>query len=352
MVISETTLRGSSLAEAARKGDRLALARLLTQVENETPTGQSALDALFPFTGKAHLVGITGSPGTGKSSLVNQLAKAYRKREPAGQARVAVVAIDPTSPFSGGAVLGDRVRMRDLIGDPGIFIRSMATRGALGGLARSTAGVVQVFDAAGYDPILIETVGAGQSEVDIARLAHTTVVVEAPGLGDEIQSIKAGILEIADVLVVNKSDRPGAEIALRILHNMLELAHPGDDLYHHPHCPEPAIPLPRTQDWNAAPAESFWTPPVLSTTAIHSQGIDALVEAILAHAEYLRRSGEWQRRDHERIRSELSARIMAELVSHWRAGLSEERYQWIFQQLTERRISPQQAVQMLLDGGR
>jgi LAO/AO transport system kinase len=351
MHISETTLQGNSLAEAARKGDRLALARLLTQVENETPTGQAALDALFPFTGEAHLVGITGSPGTGKSSLVNQLAKAYRKREPAGQTRVAVVAIDPTSPFSGGAVLGDRVRMRDLVGDPGIFIRSMASRGALGGLARATAGVVQVFDAAGYDLILIETVGAGQSEVDIARLAHTTVVVEAPGLGDEIQSIKAGILEIADVLVVNKSDRPGAEIALRILHNMLELAHPGEALYHHPHCPEPAIPLPRSHDWNPVVEESAWVPPVLSTTAIHSQGIEVLVEAIQAHGEHLRLSGEWQHRDQERIRSELSERILAELVSHWRASLSDSRYLRVFQQLSERSISPHQAVQMLLDEG-
>jgi LAO/AO transport system kinase len=200
-----------NLAQAVLSGDRLALARTLTQVENGTAEGISALSSLFPHTGKAHLVGVTGASGTGKSSLVNQLARYYRN--PIGDAlprRVGIVAVDPTSPFSGGAILGDRIRMRDLAGDPGVFIRSMATRGSLGGIASATASVAQVLDAAGYDLVLIETVGAGQSEVDIARLAHTTIVVEAPGLGDDIQAIKAGILEIADVLVVNKADLPGA----------------------------------------------------------------------------------------------------------------------------------------------
>ncbi|NIW11068.1 MAG: methylmalonyl Co-A mutase-associated GTPase MeaB, partial [Gammaproteobacteria bacterium] len=191
-------------------GDRLAIARILTQVENNTPEGHQALNELFPYTGRAHLVGVTGAPGTGKSSLVNRLAYHYRHPDDgASQKSIAVVAVDPTSPFSGGAVLGDRVRMRDLSGDPGVFIRSMASRGSLGGLAYATAGLVQVFDAAGFDIIMIETVGAGQAEVEIARLAHTTIVVEAPGLGDDIQAIKAGILEIADILVINKADRPG-----------------------------------------------------------------------------------------------------------------------------------------------
>ncbi|MFN2152945.1 MAG: methylmalonyl Co-A mutase-associated GTPase MeaB, partial [Anaerolineales bacterium] len=193
-------------------GNRLALSRLLTQIENDTTQGRAALNELFPHTGKAHLIGVTGAPGTGKSSLVNRLAYFYR-HPPQGQEarRVAVVAVDPSSPFSGGAVLGDRVRMKDLAGDPGVFIRSMASRGSLGGLATATAGIVQAFDAAGFEVILIETVGAGQAEVDIARLAHTTLVVEAPGLGDDIQAIKAGILEIADILVINKADRPGVE---------------------------------------------------------------------------------------------------------------------------------------------
>ena len=212
------------------KGDRLALARLLTQVENDTSAGRAALAELFPHTGRAHLIGVTGAPGTGKSSLVNQLALHYRKQ---GR-RVAILAVDPSSPFTGGAVLGDRVRMRDLSGDTGVFIRSMASRGSLGGLAQSTAAMSQVFDAAGYEIVMIETVGAGQSEVDIARLAHTTVVVEAPGMGDDIQAIKAGILEIADVLAVNKADRPGVENTIRALKSMLELAHPTRHVFLHP----------------------------------------------------------------------------------------------------------------------
>src|ERR1041385_7088800 len=179
-----------SLISSILEGNRLALARLLTQAENDSPEGRIALAELFQHTGKAHLIGVTGAPGTGKSSLVNQLALYYRKNSPK---KVAIVAVDPSSPFTGGAVLGDRVRMRDLSGDEGIFIRSMASRGSLGGIAQKTAALVQIFDAAGYEIIMIETVGAGQSEVDVARLAHTTVVVEAPGLGDEIQAIKAGI---------------------------------------------------------------------------------------------------------------------------------------------------------------
>src|ERR1051325_10299707 len=190
-------------AQAVINGDRLALARLLTQVENNAADGRDALIELFPHTGRAHMIGVTGAPGTGKSSLVNQLALHYRKN---ADQKVAIVAVDPSSPFTGGAVLGDRVRMRDLSGDEGVFIRSMASRGSLGGIAQKTAALVQVFDAAGYDIIMIETVGAGQNEVEIASLAHTTVVVEAPGLGDEIQAMKAGILEIADVLVIIKAD--------------------------------------------------------------------------------------------------------------------------------------------------
>jgi LAO/AO transport system kinase len=215
-----------SLAESVLAGEPLALARLLTRVENDLPEGRRALDELFPHAGKAHLIGVTGGSGTGKSSLVNRLALHYR-HPPSGQPRrVAIVAVDPSSPFTGGALLGDRVRMGDLSGDPGVFIRSMASRGSLGGLAQATAAVAQVFDAAGFDPVLIETVGAGQAEVEIARLAHTTLVVEAPGLGDDIQAIKAGILEIADILVVNKADLPGADKTERALKGMLGLAHP------------------------------------------------------------------------------------------------------------------------------
>ena len=244
-----------SLAQSVLSGERLSLARLLTLVENDTPDGRAALDELFPHTGRAHLIGITGAPGTGKSSLVNQLALCLRKQ----QKRVAIVAVDPSSPFTGGAVLGDRVRMRDLAGDAGVFIRSMATRGSLGGLAQATAGVVQVFDAAGFDVILIETVGAGQSEVDIARLAHTTLVVEAPGLGDDIQAIKAGILEIADVLVVTKGDLPGAEAAARDLKDMLHL--------------------------RARGAADAWKVPVVTTSATQGSGVAQLVDQVMAHGK-------------------------------------------------------------------
>ena len=357
MSISSPSVQTRSLTEAALAGDRLALARILTQVENDTALGKEALAELFPRTGRAHLIGITGSPGTGKSSLVNRIARSYRKQVPASGAsapRVAVVAIDPSSPFTGGAVLGDRVRMRDLAGDPGVFIRSMASRGALGGLARTTAAVVQVFDGAGYDVILIETVGAGQSEVDIARLAHTTIVVEAPGLGDDIQAIKAGILEIADILVINKADRPGADSAERILRTMLDLSRPTDALYHHPHCPEPESPLAVSlaQLVDPEPAgelENRWEPPVLRTIATLNSGTPELMAAIARHGDYLRASGEWQRRDRERLQAELVDRIQAALASRWRDQIADQVYRDIFLDLLERHISPQQAVLLLLE---
>src|SRR5512141_1081210 len=259
-----------TLTESILQGDRLALARLLTQVENFTPEGRSALTALFPHSGKAHLIGVTGAPGTGKSTLVNRLALHFRGE----QKRVAVVAIDPSSPFTGGAVLGDRVRMKDLSGDPGVFIRSMASRGSLGGLAQSTAGVVQVFDAAGYEIIIIETVGAGQSEVDVARLAHTTVVVEAPGLGDDIQAIKAGILEIADILVINKADRPGVESTERALKSMLDLAHPTPKVFQH-HGQRLVVDAPNSSNPNAA----LWIQPILRTVATDGTGLPGLIES-------------------------------------------------------------------------
>lgn len=307
------------------EGERLALARLLTLVENDTPKGRAALDYLFPYTGRAHLVGITGSPGTGKSSLVNQLAKAFRA---AGVARVAVIAVDPSSPFTGGALLGDRVRMRDLSGDPGVFIRSMASRGALGGLSRTTASVAQVLDAAGFEIILIETVGAGQSEIDIARLAHTVVVVEAPGLGDDIQAIKAGILEIADIMVVNKCDLPGAEQTARALRAMLEMAHP-------------------TKPGSLA-GSSFWMPPVILACSTGCQGVEEVIETVQKHRGYLEQSGEWARREEERLRANLDAMVRDTLVERWRSALPEGAYERVLEQLAGRQVSPFQAVEKLL----
>lgn len=319
-------------------GSRLSLARLLTQVENDTSEGRSALDWLFPLAGRAHLVGVTGSPGTGKSSLVNRIAQVYRS--PGGELSprtVGVVAIDPTSPFSGGALLGDRVRMRDLAGDPGVFIRSMASRGALGGLARQTAGAVQVLDAVGFDVILIETVGAGQAEVDIARLAHTTLVVEAPGLGDEIQAIKAGILEIADILVINKADHPGVANTERALRGMLEMGYPRSRSRRSKEQPDEVNPLP-----------AEWLPPLLKTVATEGTGTIELVQAIDCHLVYLKSQGEWQRRQVDRLLNELDVLVQSTLVSRWRSGLQEKLYAEVVAQMCDRKISPYQAMEKLI----
>jgi LAO/AO transport system kinase len=328
-----------TLVDSVLQGDRLALARLLTQVENNTADGRAGLAALFPRTGGAHLIGVTGAPGTGKSSLVNRLALHFR----AQQKRVAIAAIDPSSPFTGGAVLGDRVRMRDLSGDADVFIRSMASRGALGGLALSTAGIVQVFDAAGYEIILIETVGAGQGEIDIVRLAHTTLVVEAPGLGDDIQAIKAGILEIADILVVNKADRPGVENTEKALRSMLELAHPAQRVYlHHGHSLAAGSPAPTD--------ESGWTPPVLRTIATEGQGIAPLAAGIEEHLRYLHTSGNWAARETARLAAEVEAILQQSLRDQFRAQVADRRYNEVMQRVFDKTLSPWEAVGQLMDG--
>ena len=323
------------------EGNRLTLARLLTQVENDSPESRAALAELFQHTGRAHLIGVTGAPGTGKSSLVNQLALYYRKNTDP-QKKVAIVAVDPSSPFTGGAVLGDRVRMRDLSGDEGVFIRSMATRGSLGGIARKTASVVQVFDAAGYEIIIIETVGAGQSEVDVARLAHTTVVVEAPGLGDEIQAIKAGILEIADVLVINKADRPGVENTERALRSTLELAHPTKRVYRH-HGRTMSISEPEINT-------RMWIPPVIKTVATEGKGIDELAASIAKHAEHLRQSGDWAARDRARLASEMETLLREALMDRFLENVEHEMYDALIERVVDRNISPYEAVNFLLNG--
>jgi LAO/AO transport system kinase len=330
-----------SLAESVLAGEQRSLARLLTEVENDTAEGRLALDELFPHTGGAHLIGVTGGTGTGKSSLVNRLALNYRHPEPGKPRRVAIVAVDPSSPFTGGAVLGDRVRMRDLAGDRGVFIRSMASRGSLGGLAQATAAVTQVFDAAGYELILIETVGAGQAEVDIARLAHTTLVVEAPGLGDEVQAIKAGILEIADILVVNKADLPGAEKTERALKGMLGLAHPVRKVFprHGQALPDPGTGTDEVLSW---------TVPVERTVATDGTGVGKLASAIERHARYLRHSGDWARRERARLEVELETLLTKRLVGRFRAQVSERDYQETIDRLSRRELSPWAAADMLL----
>jgi LAO/AO transport system kinase len=327
-----------TLAASVMNGDRLALARLLTQVENDTTDGRAALTALFPHTGQAHLVGITGAPGTGKSSLVNRLALHFRTLNK----RVAIVAVDPSSPFTGGAVLGDRVRMKDLSGDRDVFIRSMASRGALGGLARTTASIAQVFDAAGYEIILIETVGAGQGEVDIARLAHTTLVVEAPGLGDDIQAIKAGILEIADILVVNKADRPGVENTEKALRSVLELAHPPEsERGHH------GVPMRIDA---AGPTAHAWNVPIQRTVSLDGQGISELADHIYRHYSFLHTSKQWIKRNEARLAAEVDSLLQYKLVLQFQSRLPEGRYNDVMRQVFARRLSPGEAVESLLDG--
>jgi len=328
-------------SQAVLNGDRFALSRLLTQVENDAPEGRAALIELFPHTGKAHLIGVTGAPGTGKSSLVNQLALYYRKTE---NKRVAIIAVDPSSPFTGGAVLGDRVRMRDLAGDTGVFIRSMATRGSLGGLAQSTANMAQVFDAAGFDIIIIETVGAGQSEVDVARLAHTTLVVEAPGLGDDIQAIKAGILEIADILVVNKADRPGVEMTEKALKSMLELAHPTQRVFLH-HGTYMSVPAPEVDL-----QKQLWIPPVQRTVSTEGKGIVELAQAIALHVAHLTQSGDWSVRERARLEVELEALIREELVIRFRRDVPQNQYESALEKIIQRELSPGEAVKLLMNG--
>jgi LAO/AO transport system kinase len=327
-----------TLIDRVLEGDRLALARVLTQVENDTLEGQEAMRLVFPRTGRAHLVGVTGAPGTGKSSLVNKLALHFRTLG----SRVAIAAVDPSSPFSGGAVLGDRIRMRDLAGDHDVFIRSTASRGALGGLARTTSSIVQVLDAAGYDVIFIETVGAGQGEVDIAGLAHTTLVVEAPGMGDDIQAIKAGILEIADILVVNKADRPGAENTERALRSLLESAHvESTDVLHHG-------AAAMTSDNPENETES-WVIPILSTVATDGQGIPGLARQIRDHLDFLHSSGRWAEREQRRIESQLEAALQRALVQRFHARVPQRRYNEMRRQVFAKNLSPAEAAGILLD---
>jgi len=271
----------AELVERAREGQPRAVARLISYVEDASPLMRDVTAALAPYAGRAHVVGLTGSPGVGKSTTTSALVTAYRARG----LRVGVLAVDPSSPFSGGALLGDRVRMQDHATDPGVFIRSMASRGHLGGLAWATPQAIRVLDAAGCDAVLVETVGVGQSEVEVAGAADTTVVLLAPGMGDGVQAAKAGILEIGDLFVVNKADRDGAESTMRELRHMITLGSG-----------------PR-----AGSADDPWKPPVLRTVASRQEGIEDVVAALDEHRAWLERTGALTQRRRARAEGEIEA---------------------------------------------
>jgi len=305
-----------------RSGEPRALARAISTVENRAAGWSDLLKALFPYTGKARVIGLTGAPGSGKSTLVDQLAKYYRKKKESQT--VGIIAVDPTSPYTGGAILGDRIRMQDHYSDPGIYIRSMATRGSLGGLARATADAATVLDASGRDLIMIETVGVGQDEVDIVRLADVTIVILVPGMGDDVQTIKAGIMEIADIFVINKSDRDGAERVEREIRAMQSLA-------------------TRTR-------ADRWTPPIVKTVASEGIGTEVLAQAIANYEAYLKRENlilkknveNWQERLVEMLRDAMLEKARAHMD-----GGSLERYA---AEIAEHKRDPYSLVEEIVRG--
>lgn len=307
------------LIDAVLSGDLRAIARAITVCENHDPRARALQQQLFPKTGRAQVVGVTGAPGAGKSTLVDQLARAARRQ---GK-KVAILAIDPTSPFSGGAILGDRIRMSVTAEDPSTYIRSMATRGSLGGLSRGTMDAVMILDAAGFDLIFIETVGVGQAEVDIVRTADTCVVVLVPGMGDSVQVFKAGIIEIADVFVVNKADRDGADLVQRDLRVLLSLSDPGAD---------------------------DWQPEVLRSVATSGEGADEIVAGLAKHAAWQRSSvrGRGKRRQ---ILEHAIVRLATEMLLEKTVEAQREKLAGFVDQCVERSLDPYSAAERLVTGG-
>lgn len=306
------------LVDDVLAGQRRALARLATHIENDDEIGQAALESLYPRTGDAHIVGFTGPPGAGKSTLLNAVIGHLRAR----QRTVAVVAVDPTSPVSGGATLGDRIRMQERHADRGVFIRSMASRGRPGGLAPATAGMVHLLDAAGFDTIVVETVGVGQEEIAVARLVETLVLVQTPNAGDSVQLLKAGLLEVADIFVVNKADLPGASDLLRGLRSMV------------PH---------------GDPSESAWVPPIVRCTASTGDGVVDLTDLIERHRSHLDRYGLRVERRRVIARAEIADRILDEIERKFeRAKMAHDEIEAIVENVARRRISPRSAAQRVL----
>ena len=299
-----------------RSGDPRALARAVSTVENHCPGWIELLKGLFPHTGKAVAIGLTGAPGAGKSTLVDQLAKHYRTEN----RTVGIIAVDPTSPYTGGAILGDRIRMQDHFSDPGIYIRSMATRGALGGLARATADVAMVLDASGRDIVMIETVGVGQDEVDVVRVADVTVVILVPGMGDDVQTIKAGIMEIADIFVINKSDREGAERVEREIRALQSLAVRADN----------------------------WTPPIVKTVATEGKGATELAAAIHEYESYLRHENLLLQRRIQNWETRLLDMLRDTLLARARAAVSDGELSRLATEIAEHKRDPYSVIETVV----
>jgi LAO/AO transport system kinase len=318
MPMPRRTAPVAELVERARAGDSRAVARLISLVEDESPLLREVMAALAPHAGQAHIIGITGSPGVGKSTSTSALVSAYR----ATGKRVGVLAVDPSSPFSGGALLGDRVRMQDHATDSGVFIRSMASRGHLGGLAWTTPQALRVLDAAGFDVVLVETVGVGQSEVEIAGMADTTIILLAPGMGDGIQAAKAGILEVGDIYVVNKADRDGVQNVTRDLRAMLALAERGPDA---------------------------WVPPILKTVASRNEGVDEVVTAIEERLTWMRSNGVLTERRRSRARDEIEAIAMTSLRSRFAHLHGDARLDVLATKVADGSTDPYSAADELLD---
>lgn len=303
-----------TLVKAFLNKDRIAAGRLISLVENRSRNLERIMSRIYPHTGHAHIVGVTGPPGAGKSTLINGLIGLCRKR---GK-RVGIVAVDPTSPFTGGAILGDRIRMNEFCTDEGVFIRSMGTRGWSGGLARTTGDIVKLLDAFGSDIVMIETVGAGQSEVSVSKHAHTIIVITVPGLGDDVQTLKAGILETGDIFVVNKADREGADRAVADLQMMIDL------------CER---------------KEGAWKQPVLKLISTEGKGIAALADAIDGHGAYLAESGLLKKKVLEASREELMSIVKEKLIEHFLYVLdSKEAFDEMVEDIAERKIDPYAAA--------
>lgn len=308
----------AELVSGALSGSVRALAKLITLVENEMPGAVEALQQLYPRTGHAYIVGITGPPGSGKSTLTDKITKELRKKG----YTVGIVAVDPTSPFSGGALLGDRLRMQDITNDEGVFVRSMATRGTLGGLSRATADTVKILDAFGKDFILIETVGVGQDEVDIAKTADTTLLISVPGLGDEIQALKAGIMEIGDIFVVNKSDREGADRLVTELSLMLDLN----------------------------PAMGPWRPPIVKIVATLGEGVLDLTEKIWKHRQFLQEGSGLLRKRNERAKQEILNLIEGEVSKYIHKMLKYDvTFDEVIEQVVARKKDPYSYAQKVTE---